>query len=42
MSLKDTIHRYRLRLLPRRLLPRSILILVLPVILIQSVSGVLF
>ena len=42
MSLKDTIRYYRLRLLPRRLLPRSILILVFPVILIQSVGGILF
>ena len=42
MSLKETIRYYRLRLLPRRLLPRSILILVFPVVLIQSVSGILF
>lgn len=42
MSFKDKFRYYRLRLLPRRLLPRSILILVLPVILIQSVSGILF
>ncbi|MBR1778641.1 MAG: two-component sensor histidine kinase [Alphaproteobacteria bacterium] len=41
-SLKDIFRFYRLRLLPRRLLPRSILILVLPVVLIQSVSGILF
>ena len=41
-SFKDVLRAYRLRLLPRRLLPRSILILILPVVLIQSVSGILF
>ena len=41
-SFKDTLRFYRLRLFPRRLLPRSILILVFPVILIQTVSGILF
>ena len=43
MSLFNDIFRHHhLRLLPRRLLTRSVLILVLPVILIQSVSGILF
>lgn len=41
-SFKEIFRYFRLRLLPRRLLPRSILILVLPVVLIQSVSGILF
>lgn len=38
----DTLRHSRFRLLPRRLLTRSVLILVLPVVLIQSVSGILF
>lgn len=41
-SFKETLHYYRLRLLPKHLLPRAVLILVLPVVLIQSVSGILF
>lgn len=41
-SLREFFHSYRIRLLPRRLLTRAILILVLPVVLIQSVSGILF
>ena len=38
----DILRQSRFRLLPRRLLTRSVLILVLPVVLIQSVSGILF
>lgn len=41
-SVKELIRHYRLRFLPRRLWTRAILILVLPVVLIQTVSGVLF
>lgn len=41
-SSKDFIRVLRLRFLPRRLWSRAILILVLPVVLIQTVSGILF
>ena len=41
-SIREIFHHFHIRLLPRRLLTRAILILVLPVVLIQSVSGVLF
>ncbi len=41
-SFKDFIRHFRLRFLPRRLWSRAILILVLPVVLIQTVSGILF
>lgn len=41
-SSKDFIRVFRLRFLPRRLWSRAILILVLPVVLIQTVSGILF
>ena len=42
MSLKDFIRSARLRLLPRRLWSRAMLILVLPVVLLQVVSSILF
>lgn len=42
MALKDFIRSARLRFLPRGLLARAMLILVLPVVLLQTVSGILF
>lgn len=42
MSLNDFIRSARLRLLPRRLWSRTMLILVVPVILLQVVSSILF
>ena len=42
ISFNEIVRQLRLRFLPRRLWSRAILILVLPVILLQSVSGILF
>ena len=41
-TINEKLQFYRTHFLPRRLLTRAILILVLPVVLIQSVSGILF